>query len=170
MNEATIAKKQSEVTAVSSQMKEAGSLVFVDYLGLTVAEVSEIRTNLYNAGCSLHVIKNNILRRAADEAGYQGIQDHFVGPSAVAFSKDTAAAKVIFDYVKKNQKVEIKGGVVEGKYMDVKDLKVLATLPDKNGMIAMLLSVLQAPIRNLGVVIKAVAEKNGGAAEASAEA
>ena len=170
MKKATLNKKVEKVNEALGLFKESQTAVVIDYLGLTVAEVSELRTNLYNAGCSLHVIKNNILRRAADEAGYQGIQDHFVGPSAVAFSKDTAAAKVIFDYVKKNQKVEIKGGIVEGKYMDVKDLKVLATLPDKNGMIAMLLSVLQAPIRNLGVVIKAVAEKNGGASEASAEA
>ena len=170
MKKATLNRKVEKVNEALGLFKDSQTAVVIDYLGLTVAEVSELRTNLYNAGCSLHVIKNNILRRAADEAGYQGIQDHFVGPSAVAFSKDTAAAKVIFDYVKKNQKVEVKGGIVDGKYMDVKDLKVLATLPDKNGMIAMLLSVLQAPIRNLGVVIKAVAEKNGGASEASAEA
>ena len=171
MKKATLNKKIEKVNEALTLFKDSQTAVVVDYLGLTVAEVSELRTNLYNAGCSLHVIKNNILRRATTEAGIEGIQDHFVGPSAVAFSKDTAAAKVIFDYVKKNQKVEIKGGVVDGKYMDVKDLKVLATLPDKNGMIAMLLSVLQAPIRNFGVVVKAVAEqKNGGLVEANAEA
>ena len=82
------------------------------------------------------------------------------GPSAVAFSKEaTAAPKIIFDFAKKNQAVKVKAGVVDGKFMDAKEMKVFATLPNKDGMVAMLLSVLQAPIRNLGCVIKAVAEK-----------
>ena len=73
--------------------------------------------------------------------------------------KDATSAAIIYDFAKTNKKLEIKAGVVEGKVYDVNELKVLANLPDKNGMLAMLLSVLQAPIRNLGVVIKAVSEK-----------
>ena len=160
MKKATLNFKVEQVNEALELFKASESAVVIDYLGLNVAEVSELRRNLYNAGCELRVIKNNILRRAATEAGYEGIQDHFVGPSAVAFSKEaTAAPKIIFDFAKKNQAVKVKAGVVDGKFMDAKEMKVFATLPNKDGMVAMLLSVLQAPIRNLGCVIKAVAEK-----------
>jgi len=92
--------------------------------------------------------------------GYENIQESFVGPSAVAFSKDAgSAAKVIFDFAKKNNNLEVKAGLIEGKFTKKEDLKAIAGLPNKEGMIAMLLSVMQAPIRNLGVVIKAIAEK-----------
>lgn len=160
MKKATLNFKVEQVNEALGLFQASESAVVIDYLGLNVAEVSELRRNLYNAGCELRVIKNNILRRAATEAGYEGIQDYFVGPSAVAFSKEaTAAPKIIFDFAKKNQAVKVKAGVVDGKFMDAKEMKVFATLPNKDGMVAMLLSVLQAPIRNLGCVIKAVAEK-----------
>lgn len=160
MKKATLNFKVEQVNEALGLFQASESAVVIDYLGLNVAEVSELRRNLYNAGCELRVIKNNILRRAATEAGYEGIQDYFVGPSAVAFSKEaTAAPKIIFDFAKKNQQVKVKAGVVDGKFMDAKEMKVFATLPNKDGMVAMLLSVLQAPIRNLGCVIKAVAEK-----------
>lgn len=160
MNEATIAKKQSEVTSVSSLMKEAGSLVFVDYLGLTVAEVSELRSKLHAENCQMKVIKNNILRRAAAEAGYDVPAENFIGPSAAVFSKDeTTGCRVVFDFLKGHDKLSVKGGVVSAKVMGPAELKVLATLPNKDGMISMLLSVLQAPIRGLACAIKAVSEK-----------
>ena len=160
MNEATIAKKQSEVTAVSSQMKEAGSLVFVDYLGLTVAEVSELRGKLHAENCQMKVIKNNILRRAAVEAGFDVPAENFIGPSAAVFSQDeTTGCRVVFDFLKGHDKLSVKGGVVGAKVMGPAELKVLATLPNKEGMISMLLSVLQAPIRGLACAIKAVSEK-----------
>lgn len=160
MKKATLNFKVEQVNEALGLFQASESAVVIDYLGLNVAEVSELRRNLYNAGCELRVIKNNILRRAATEAGYEGIQDYFVGPSAVAFSKEaTAAPKIIFDFAKKNQAIKVKAGVVDGKFMDAKEMKVFATLPNKDGMVAMLLSVLQAPIRNLGCVIKAVAEK-----------
>jgi large subunit ribosomal protein L10 len=161
VKKATLNKKVEKVNEAQAKFNEAKSAVVVDYLGLTVAEVSELRTNLYNAGCELKVIKNNIILRAVNACGYEGIQDHLAGPSAVAFGKDaTSAPKIIFDFAKKNDKLEVKAGIVEGKYYETKDLKVLASLPNKEGMISMLLSVLQAPIRNLGCAIKAVAEKS----------
>jgi len=160
MKEATLNKKVEEVDSLTAKFKEAKSLVFVDYLGLTVAEVSELRNLLYDQGCHMFVIKNNILRRAAKKAGFKGLDDVLVGPSAVALSKDaTAASKVIFGFAKKNEKLGIKVGVVEGTVLNKADLKIVSALPDKKGMVSMLLSVLQAPIRNLGVAIKAVAEK-----------
>ena len=160
MKESTLNMKKEQVQVLVEELKAAKSAVVVNVIGLTVAEVSELRTNLYNAGCKLRVIKNNIIRRAVNEAGYEGLDELLVGPNAVAFSNDTqSAAKIMYEFAKENEKVEIKAGVVEGEVFDAKELKVLATLPGKEGMVAMLLSVLQAPIRNLACAIKAVAEK-----------
>ena len=160
MKEATLNKKTEQIQEVLSKFQEYKSVVFVDYLGLTVAQVSDLRNRLYQEGCQMKVVKNNILRRAAREAGYEGLEEFLVGPSAVAYSKDaTNASKIMYEFAKKNDALKVKAGVVEGKFVNEKDLKVLATLPDKNGMVAMLLSVLQAPIRNLACVVKAVSEK-----------
>jgi len=160
MKEATLNKKTEQIQEVLSKFQESKSVVFVDYLGLTVAQVSDLRNRLYQEGCQMKVVKNNILRRAAREAGYEGLEEFLVGPSAVAYSKDaTNASKIMYEFAKKNDALKVKAGVVEGKFVNEKDLKVLATLPDKNGMVAMLLSVLQAPIRNLACVVKAVSEK-----------
>ena len=109
----------------------------------------------------LILIKNNIIRRAAEKCGYEGLEEALKGPSAVAYSKDaTSASKIVYNFAKTNDKLKIKAGVIEGKVLPLEDLKVVATLPDKNGMLSILLSVLQAPIRNMACVIKAVAEKN----------
>ena len=160
MKEATLLKKSAEVDQVAEQFSEAKSLVFVDYLGLTVEQVTELRKKLYLEGIDLKVIKNNILKRAAAKAGYGQLEEHLKGPSAVAFSKDaTAASRIIYNFAKDNKQLTVKTGVVEGKIMSVDELKVISTLPNRDGMLSMLLSVLQAPIRNLGVVIKAVAEQ-----------
>ncbi len=160
MKEATLNKKVEQIQEVLGKFQESKSAVFVDYLGLTVAEVSDLRNKLYNEGCHMKVVKNNILRRAAKEAGYEGLDEYLVGPSAVAFSKDaTNASKIMFDFAKKNDTLKVKAGIIDGKFVNADDLKVLASLPDKNGMIAMLLSVLQAPIRNFACAIKAVSEK-----------
>ena len=160
MKEVTLNKKTEQIQEVLSKFQESKSVVFVDYLGLTVAQVSDLRNRLYQEGCQMKVVKNNILRRAAREAGYEGLEEFLVGPSAVAYSKDaTNASKIMYEFAKKNDALKVKAGVVEGKFVNEKDLKVLATLPDKNGMVAMLLSVLQAPIRNLACVVKAVSEK-----------
>ena len=160
MKEATLQRKVDRVNEVASQVKACESIVVVNCIGLTVAEVSELRTQLYEKGCRLEVIKNNILTRACQELGYNELTEVFKGPSAIAFSSDAfAAAKVCYAYAKTNKKLEIKAGVVDGTVYNVEDLKVISSLPDKNGMLSMLLSVLQAPIRNLGCAIKAVADQ-----------
>lgn len=160
MKEATLNKKSAQTDEVLAKLNESTSAVFVDCIGLTVAEVSDLRTKLYNAQCEMKVIKNNILKRAAEKAGYQGLDNVFSGPSALVTSKDASnASKIVFDFAKTNDKLKVKAGVVENQVMNAKELKVFASLPNKEGMIAMLLSVLQAPIRNLGCAIKAIAEK-----------
>lgn len=161
MKEATLQSKIAHVNEVAAKMNDSQSSVVVDVIGLTVAETMALRKELYANGCELHVIKNNIIKRASEKCGYEGLDEALKGPSAVAFSKDaTSASKIVYNFAKTNDKLKIKAGVVEGKVLPLEELKVVATLPDKNGMLSMLLSVLQAPIRNMACVIKAVADKN----------
>lgn len=160
MNEATIAKKHEEVQVVREKISKSGSTLFVDYLGLTVAEVTQLRVKLHAENCEMKVVKNNILRRATSEEGFNGVEEHLVGPSAIVTSQDeVTAAKIVYDFAKDHDKLTVKAGIVDGKVTSEKELKALSTLPNKEGMLSMLLSVLQAPIRNLACAIKAVSEK-----------
>lgn len=158
MNEATIAKKVQEVEAVNACISAAGSTLFVDYLGLTVAEVTELRTKLHAENCTMKVVKNNILRRATSSLGYE--VKELVGPSAMITSPDeVTGAKIAYGFLKEHEKFSVKAGIVDGKVTSEKELAALAKLPNKEGMISMLLSVLQAPVRGLACAIKAVSEK-----------
>lgn len=166
MSEATIAKKAQQVTEVAEQFKNASSVVVVDYLGITVEEATNLRAELRKAGVQFAVVKNSILTRAAKEAGLEGMDDIFKGPSAVAFSNDdvVAPAKILADFAKKVEALEIKAGVVEGKVSSKEEIEALAKLPSREGLLSMLLSVLQAPVRNTALAIKAVADQKDGAA------
>ena len=160
MKEPTLNKKIEQVQEVVNELNASKSAVVVNVIGLTVEQVSALRTNLYNAGCKLRVIKNNIIRRAVKDAGYEGLDEVLVGPNAVAFSADTQnAAKILNDFSKENDLVQIKAGIIDGQVFNGQEVKALASLPNKEGMVAMLLSVLQAPIRNLACVVKAIGEK-----------
>jgi large subunit ribosomal protein L10 len=161
LKQATLQKKVEQVNEVVEQFQNNQSAIVVNCIGLTVAEVMDLRRQLYAKGTELKVIKNNVLRRAAATVGYVGLDEVLSGPSAVAFSNDAAnASKVIYDFAKKNKRLGVKAGVVDGKVMNVEEFKVFATLPNKEGMLSMLLSVLQAPIRNLAYAVKSVAEQN----------
>lgn len=166
MSEAIIAKKAQQVAEVAEQFKNASSVVVVDYLGITVEEATNLRAELRNAGVQFAVVKNSILSRAAKEAGLEGMDDIFKGPSAVAFSNDdvVAPAKILADFAKKVEALEIKAGVVEGKVSSKEEIEALAKLPSREGLLSMLLSVLQAPVRNTALAIKAVADQKDGAA------
>lgn len=166
MSEAIIAKKAQLVTEVAEQFKNASSVVVVDYLGITVEEATNLRAELRKAGVQFAVVKNSILTRAAKEAGLEGMDDIFKGPSAVAFSNEdvVAPAKILADFAKKVEALEIKAGVVEGKVSSKEEIEALAKLPNREGLLSMLLSVLQAPVRNTALAIKAVADQKDGAA------
>ena len=166
MSEAIIAKKAQQVSEVAEQFKNATSVVVVDYLGITVEQATNLRTELRNAGVQFAVVKNSILSRAAKEAGLEGMDDIFKGPSAVAFSNDdvVAPAKILADFAKKVEALEIKAGVIEGKVSSKEEIEALAKLPNREGLLSMLLSVLQAPVRNTALVFKAVADHKDGAA------
>lgn len=162
MSEAAIAKKAEIVTEVAKQFNAAESAVFVDYRGLTVDEDTRLRKQLRDANVEMHVIKNSILVRAAKEAGLEGLEEVFVGPTAVAFSNDdvVAPAKIINDFSKEASALEIKGGVVEDRVATLDEVIDLAKLPNRDGLLSMLLSVLQAPVRNVAYGLNAVIEKS----------
>ena len=167
MSEAIIAKKAEQVAIVAEKMKAAASIVVVDSRGLTVDQDTVLRRNLRESGVEFKVIKNSILTRAAEEAGLEDLKGLFVGPSAVAFSNEDviAPAKILNDFSKNAEALEIKGGAIEGAVASKEEILALATLPNREGLLSMLLSVLQAPVRNVAYAVKAVAEsKEDGAA------
>ena len=162
MSEAIIAKKAALVEEVTEKFKAAASVVIVDYRGLTVDEVTRLRKQLRDANVEMKVIKNSILSRAAQAAGLEGLDEVFTGPTAVAFSNDdvVAPAKIIDEFAKDAKALEIKGGIIEGKVSTLEEIIALAKLPNREGLLSMLLSVLQAPVRNVAYAVNAVAEKD----------
>ncbi|MCI1283022.1 MAG: 50S ribosomal protein L10 [Lacticaseibacillus songhuajiangensis] len=161
MSEAIIAEKAKVVAGITEQFNNAESAVVVNYRGLTVDEVTALRKELREAGVKMEVIKNTYLRRAADAAGYEGLDEVFSGPTAIAFGSEdvTAPARIMKKFAKQYDALEIKGGFIQGKIASLEQIDELAGLPDKEGMLSMLLSVLQAPVRNVAYAVKAVAEK-----------
>ncbi|MED2974340.1 MULTISPECIES: 50S ribosomal protein L10 [unclassified Fictibacillus] len=153
--------KKQLVSDIAGQLRESKSTILVDYRGLTVAAVTELRKQLRDAGIEFKVYKNSMARRAADETGLSELNEHLVGPTAIAFSNDdvVAPAKILNNFAKENDALEIKAGVIEGRIASVEEVKALADLPSREGLLSMLLSVLQAPIRNFALVTKAVAEQ-----------
>lgn len=161
MSEVAIAKKAAIVDEVTEKFSAAASAIIVDYRGLTVEQVTELRKQLRDANVEMKVIKNSILVRAAEKAGLNGLEEVFSGPTAVAFSNEdvVAPAKIIDEFAKTADKLEIKGGIIEGKVASIEEITALAKLPNRDGLLSMLLSVLQAPVRNVAYAVKAVAEK-----------
>ncbi|AIM25380.1 50S ribosomal protein L10 [Melissococcus plutonius] len=160
MSEAAIAKKASLVDETTEKFNQAASVVIVDYRGLTVEEVTNLRKQLREANVEMKVIKNSILSRAAQKAGLEGLEEVFTGPTAVAFSNEdiVAPAKIIDTFANEASALEIKGGIIEGKISSVEEIVALAKLPNREGLLSMLLSVLQAPVRNVAYAVKAVSD------------
>ncbi|CAJ1196708.1 50S ribosomal protein L10 [Companilactobacillus nantensis] len=162
MKQDVLAAKQAQVDEIAKQLTGAKSVIVVDYLGLTVEQATEMRAELREQGATMQVIKNTILRRAAEKAGVEGLEEFFVGPTAIAYSETdpVGPAKVAAKFAKDVDAVEIKGGIIEGKAATLEQIQELATLPDRDGLLSMLVSVLQAPVRDFAMVVKAVADKN----------
>ena len=160
MSKEIIAKKAEIVKNIADMFTNSVSNVVVDYRGLTVAEVTELRKELREAGVEMRVIKNTYLKRAVKEANIEGMDDIFAGPTAVAFSNDdvTAPARILVKFAEDHEALKVKGGMVEGKVSSLDEINSLAKLPNREGLLSMLVSVLQAPIRNFAYAVKAVAD------------
>jgi large subunit ribosomal protein L10 len=160
-NAKVIQAKQEAVDVVTAKLRESVTTVVADYRGLNVAQVTELRKQLREAGIEFQVLKNSLVRRATAAAELSELDSVLTGPTAIAFSKEDAVApaKILSDFAKKNDALEIKGGVVEGQVVGVDQINALAALPSREGLLSMLLSVLQAPVRNFALAVKAVADK-----------
>jgi large subunit ribosomal protein L10 len=154
-------QKKQIVSTIADQFRRSKSTILVDYRGLSVAEVTELRKQLRDAGIEFKVYKNTMTRRAVEEVEMAGLTEQLVGPTAIAFSYEevVAPAKIINDFAKKHEALEIKAGVVEGQITSVEEVKAIAELPSREGLLSMLLSVLQAPMRNFALATKAVADQ-----------
>jgi large subunit ribosomal protein L10 len=153
--------KKQLVSTISEKLQQSQSTILVDYRGLTVAEVTELRKSLREAGIEFKVYKNSMVTRAAEENNLNELAEHLTGPTAIAFSNEdvVAPAKILNDFAKKHEALEIKAGVIEGRIASLEEVKALAELPSREGLLSMVLSVLQAPIRNFALATKAVAEQ-----------
>ncbi len=160
MAKKAIELKKEQVAELSKRMQEANSIVLLDYLGLSVDEVTELRDKLRENGCEMAVIKNNIIKRAAEDAGYKDMIDHAIGPNAVAFSHEdsVSAAKVIYEFAKEHKQLELKVGVVDGEYMDNDRIQTIATIPSREELLTMFAGGLLQPIKEVAIALQLHAE------------
>ncbi len=160
MNQQVLEQKKQLVADITEKIQNAASTVVVEYRGLTVAEVTELRRALREENVTLDVYKNTMVQRASDNLGYSELDSQLTGPNAFAISSDAVApARVLCKFAKKHDKLVVKGGIVDNKVVSAEEIKALSTLPNKEGMIAMLLGCLQSPIRSFAATVKAIADK-----------
>ncbi|RYL89911.1 50S ribosomal protein L10 [Sporolactobacillus sp. THM7-4] len=160
-SEKVLEQKKKVVDEIAEKLKNSISTIVVDYRGLSVSEVTELRKQLREANVDYKVYKNTFVRRATALTGLTALDEALAGPTAVSFSKEDviAPAKVLFNFSKDHEALEIKAGVIEGKAVSVDEIKALAELPSREGLLSMLANVLQAPIRNFALGVKAVADQ-----------
>ena len=169
MSKAAIAEKEKFVDALAEELKSAKAILIINYLGLTVEEVTNMRKELRENDVKMKVVKNTYLRRAAAKAGIEGLSETFVGPTAVIYTDNaddiTEPARIVSKYEDDYDVIDIKGGVLEGKLTSKEEIKELAAIPGREGLLSMLVSVLQAPVRNFAYAVKAVADSKDESAE-----
>ena len=159
MNQEVLESKQSIVSEIQNKFTDSSSTVVAEYRGLTVAEVTELRRSLKEEGVEMKVYKNTLASRAAEAAGLSELKDALTGPNALVFGSDeTAAARVLAKFAKKHDALVLKAGVVEGKVVDLDTINELAKLPNREGMLSMFLSVLNAPVSSFARALNALAE------------
>ena len=166
MSEAAIAKKAEIVKQTTELLNNAESAIVVDYRGLSVAEVTDLRKQLRDADVHMHVIKNKVLDRAVEGTGYEGLKDTFVGPTAVVFSDEDpiAPAKILKKFADDHDQLTIKGGFIEKEVKTLDEINTFATMPSRDELLSMLASALSDPMRKIARAVKAVADKENEAA------
>ena len=172
MKEKTLRVKSQNVEEIKEKIGKAQSVVLVDYRGLNVEQLTELRSQYRKAGVDYKVYKNTMMRLAFKDLGLEDFNEFLKGPSAVAFCYDdpVGAAKITAEFAKINTKLEIKAGIVDGKVIDVDGVNSLASLPSREVLVAQVLgglnapiqgfaNVLQGTIRSLAIVLNAIAEE-----------
>ena len=162
-------EKEAVISDVTGLAAKAQTLVIAEYRGITVADMTKLRNTARSAGVSLSVLKNTLARRAVAGSAFEIVSDQMTGPLIYGFSEDAvAAAKVVAEFAKTNDKLVIRAGAYGGKALDVNGVKQLASIPSKEVLLARLLGLMQSPISRTARVLAALAEQRGaGAAEAA---
>lgn len=161
-------EKQTVVTDVAAQAARSQTLALAEYRGLTVAHLDVLRKTAREKGVYLHVLKNTLARRAVAGTPFEVASESMVGPLIYGFSEDAvAAAKVLSDFAKGNDKLIVKGGAYAGKALDADGVKSLASVPSKEVLLAQLLGLMQSPVSRIARVLAAIAEKRAEGAPAA---
>ncbi len=158
---AKIEIKKPIVEEISENLKDAKSAVVVDYRGLTVEQDTQLRKKLREAGVVYKVYKNTMINFAIKGTDFESLAPHLEGPTAIAISKEdaTAPARVLYEFSKDAEALQLKAGVVEGTYYDEAGIKVIATIPSREELLSKFLGSIQSPVTNFARVIKQIAEK-----------
>ena len=155
-------EKEAVISEVTSLAAKAQTLVIAEYRGITVADMTKLRSEARSKGVSLSVLKNTLARRAVAGSAFEVVADQMTGPLIYGFSEDAvAAAKVVSDFAKTNDKLVIRGGVYGGKALDANAVKQLASIPSKEVLLAQLCGLLMSPVSRTAVVLGALAAKKG---------
>ena len=162
-------EKEAVMANVSAQVGRAQTLALAEYRGMTVEHLNALRRTAREKGVYLHVLKNTLARRAVKGTPFEVAEANMVGPLIYGFSEDAvAAAKVLSDFAKTNDKLVLKGGAYAGKALDAKGVASLASIPSKEVLLSQLLGLMQSPVSRIARVLAMVAEKRGGGAAADA--
>ncbi len=166
-NEKILNQKKEEVTKLAEKIKNAKLVLLTDYRGINVTDDTQLRRDLRGVNATCNVIKNNITRRALQEAGVEGLEDTLVGPTAVIMSDEDylEASKIIYKFGKDNEFYKIKGGVIEGKVMTAEEIITLAKLPSREALLSMLAGALLANISKVAVALNEVKKQKEEAGE-----
>ena len=169
---AKVEMKQPIVQEISESIKDARSVVVVDYRGLTVAEDTQLRKELREAGISYKVYKNTMMNFAFKGTDFESLASILAGPSAIAISKEdaTAPARILAKFAKTAPALEIKAGVIEGTFYDADGMKAIAAVPSREELLSKFLGSIQSPITNFARVLNQIAEQGGEAGGAAEEA
>ncbi|MBP8203242.1 MAG: 50S ribosomal protein L10 [Pseudomonas sp.] len=158
-------EKEAVIQEVTDLAAKAQTLVMAEYRGITVADMTELRSKARSNGVALSVLKNTLVRRAVAGSSFESVVDQMTGPLIYGFSEDAvAAAKVVADFAKTNDKLVIRGGVYDGKALDANGVKQLASIPSKEVLLSQLCGLLMSPIARTAVVLGALAKKKEEAA------
>ena len=157
-------EKAAVITEVTALAEKAQTLVLAEYRGITVAGLTQLRVNARNSGVTLAVLKNTLARRAVAGTGFESVSEQMTGPLLYSFSEDAAAAKVVAEFAKTNDKLVIRAGAYNGKALDVNGVKELASIPSREVLLAQVCGLLQSPVSSMARVLAALAEQKGAAA------
>lgn len=162
-----IEMKKAVVAEIKEKLAAAKSVVLIDYRGLTVAEVTELRNQCRKAGVEYAVLKNTMVNLAAKEVGIEGLEAFLKGPTAVAFGMEDAVApaKVLTEFIKKTKKTEVKCGLLDGQILDAAGVEALAAIPSREVLIAKIMGSMMSAVSKFVYVVEAIRKKAAGEEE-----